>query len=72
MRSRRAADLSLVYVPSVEHEALSDLACSWVRARDDLQRVRQGLKIFLLSHGVRYNRRVDWGRRSTQTERVFV
>ncbi|MCP3728795.1 transposase, partial [Paraburkholderia sp. CNPSo 3272] len=61
VRSLRAGDLSPVYVPSVEDEAFRDLARAWVSAKDDLQRARQRLKAFLLSHGVRYNGRADWG-----------
>lgn len=61
VRSLRAGDLSAVYVPSVHDEAFRDLARTWVRARDDLKRARQQLKAFLLSHGVHYAGRADWG-----------
>jgi len=61
VRSLRAGDLSAVYVPSVEDEAFRDLARAWVSAKDDLKRARQRLKGFLLSHGVRYTGRADWG-----------
>ncbi|WMY11038.1 IS110 family transposase [Paraburkholderia phenoliruptrix] len=61
VRSLRAGDLSAVYVPSVEDEAFRDLARAWVSAKDDLKRARQRLKAFLLSHGVRYVGRADWG-----------
>ncbi len=61
VRSLRAGDLSAVYVPSVEDEAFRDLARAWVSAKDDLKRARQRLKTFLLSHGVRYSGRADWG-----------
>ncbi|RQR41965.1 IS110 family transposase [Burkholderia sp. Bp9140] len=61
VRSLRAGDLSAVYVPSVEDEAFRDLARAWVSAKDDLKRARQRLKAFLLSHGVRYTGRADWG-----------
>lgn len=61
VRSLRAGDLSAVYVPSVDDEAFRDLARAWVSARDDLKRARQRLKAFLLSHGVRYTGRADWG-----------
>jgi transposase len=60
-RSLRAGDLSAVYVPSVEDEAFRDLARAWVSAKDDMKRARQRLKAFLLSHGVRYTGRADWG-----------
>lgn len=61
VRSLRAGDLSAVYVPSVEDEAFRDLSRAWVSAKDDLKRARQRLKAFLLSHGVRYAGRADWG-----------
>jgi transposase len=61
VRSLRAGDLSAVYVPSVEDEAFRDLSRAWVSAKDDLKRARQRLKAFLLSHGVRYSGRADWG-----------
>ncbi|KVQ20079.1 IS110 family transposase [Burkholderia ubonensis] len=61
VRTLRAGDLSAVYAPSVEDEAFRDLARAWVSAKDDLKRGRQRLKAFLLSHGVRYTGRSDWG-----------
>jgi transposase len=61
VRSLRAGDLSAVYVPTVEDEAFRDLSRAWVSAKDDLKRARQRLKAFLLSHGVRYTGRADWG-----------
>ncbi|CAN7716731.1 IS110 family transposase [Paraburkholderia hospita] len=60
-RLLRAGDLSAVYVPTVDDEAFRDLARAWVSAKDDLKRARQRLKAFLLSHGVRYAGRADWG-----------
>ena len=61
VRLLRAGDLSAVYVPTVDDEAFRDLARAWVSAKDDLKRARQRLKAFLLSHGVRYTGRADWG-----------
>jgi len=61
VRSLRAGDLSAVYVPTVDDEAFRDLSRAWVTAKDDLKRARQRLKAFLLSHGVRYTGRADWG-----------
>jgi transposase len=61
VRSLRAGDLSAVYVPSVEDEAFRDLARAWASARNDLKEARQRLKSFLLTHGVRYIGRADWG-----------
>jgi transposase len=60
-RSLRAGDRSAVYVPSVEDEAFRDLSRASVSAKDDMKRARQRLKAFLLSHGVRYAGRADWG-----------
>ncbi|WP_250519230.1 IS110 family transposase [Caballeronia sp. ATUFL_M1_KS5A] len=61
VRLLRSGDLSAVYVPTVEDEAFRDLARAWVSAKDDMKRARQRLKAFLLSHGVRYVGRADWG-----------
>lgn len=61
VRLLRTGDLSAVYVPTVEDEAFRDLARAWVSAKDDMKRARQRLKAFLLSHGVRYVGRADWG-----------
>ncbi|MGF6612608.1 transposase [Paraburkholderia sp. WSM4175] len=61
VRSLRAGDLSVVYVPSIDDEAFRDLARAWVIAKDDLKRARQRVKAFLLSHGVRYTGSADWG-----------
>jgi transposase len=61
VRLLRAGDLSAVYVPTVDDEAFRDLARAWVSAKDDLKRARQRLKAFLLSHGVHYTGRADWG-----------
>ncbi|MCG1043620.1 IS110 family transposase [Mycetohabitans sp. B8] len=61
VRSLRAGDLSAVYVPSIEDEAFRDLARAWASARGDLRQARQRLKSFLLSHGVHYIGRADWG-----------
>ena len=61
VRSLRAGDLSAVYVPTVDDEVFRDLARAWVSAKDDLKRARQRVKAFLLSHGVRYTGRADWG-----------
>ncbi|WP_321786146.1 IS110 family transposase [Burkholderia pyrrocinia] len=60
-RLLRTGDLSAVYVPTIDDEAFRDLARAWVSAKDDMKRARQRLKAFLLSHGVRYTGRADWG-----------
>ena len=61
VRLLRSGDLSAVYVPTVHDEAFRDLTRAWVSAKDDMKRARQRLKAFLLSHGVRYTGRADWG-----------
>lgn len=61
VRSLRAGDLSAVHVPTVEDEAFRDLARAWSVAREDLKAARCRLKSFLLSHGVHYLGRPDWG-----------
>src|SRR6266852_8346753 len=61
VRSLRAGDLSAVHVPTVEDEAFRDLARAWSAARHDLKQARQRLKSFLLSHGVQYSGRANWG-----------
>ena len=61
VRSLRAGDLSAVHVPTVEDEAFRDLARAWSSAREDLKQARCRLKSFLLSHGVHYLGRPDWG-----------
>lgn len=60
-RALRAGDLSAVHVSGIEDEAFRDLARAWVSAKDDLKQARQRLKSFLLSHGVRYPGKADWG-----------
>ncbi|AEI82468.1 transposase IS116/IS110/IS902 family protein (plasmid) [Cupriavidus necator N-1] len=71
VRSLRAG-LSAVYVPSVEDEAFRDLSRAWVNAKDDMKRARQLLKAFLLSHGVRYSGRADWGTAHRRWISAFV
>lgn len=61
VRSLRAGDLSAVYVPTVEDESFRDLARAWSAARDDLKQARHRLKSFLLTHGVHYLGRPNWG-----------
>lgn len=61
VRSLRAGDLSAVHVPTVEDESFRDLARAWSAAREDLKQARQRLKSFLLTHGVHYLGRPNWG-----------
>jgi len=59
-RLYRAGELTAVYVPTEEDEAMRDLS----RAREDavkaLRVARQGLLAFLLRHGFRYNGKKNW------------
>jgi transposase len=60
-RLMRSGDLTPVYVPEVEDEAIRDLA----RAREDTIRDRKAaknrLKAFLLRQDIRYDGRANWG-----------
>jgi transposase len=60
-RLLRSGDLTPVYIPSVEDEALRDL----VRAREDtlrdLKAAKVRLKAFLLRQDIRYEGRANWG-----------
>jgi transposase len=60
VRLQRAGELTSIYVPSVEDEAIRDL----VRCRDDMRRferkARQRLLAFLLRHGHRYPGKRHW------------
>ena len=60
-RRMRSGDLTPVYVPQVEEEAMRDLC----RARDDairdLQTAQFRLQAFLLRHAIRYTGRATWG-----------
>ena len=59
-RLLRSGDLTSVYVPTVEDEAVRDLC----RARDaagvSLRAAKQRLKSFLLRHGLNYTGRASW------------
>ena len=52
-RSYRAGDLTPVWVPDAEHEALRDLVRTREDARQDQHRARHRLSKFLLRHGQR-------------------
>src|SRR5713226_5885745 len=60
-RLLRSGDLTPVYIPSVEDEALRDV----VRAREevlkDLKAAKVRLKAFLLRQDIRYEGRANWG-----------
>jgi transposase len=58
----RSGELTAVYVPDQNDEAIRDL----VRARADIQKalrkVKQQIKAFLLRHGIRYPGRTKWSK----------
>ncbi len=59
-RLLRSGDLTAVYVPSVEDEAIRDLCRARDATRLTLKAARQRLKSFLLRLGLHYVGRADW------------
>jgi len=59
-RLLRSGDLTSVYVPSVEDEALRDLCRARDATRVTLKAAKLRLKSFLLRHGLNYVGRADW------------
>jgi transposase len=59
-RLLRSGDLSAVYVPAVEDEAIRDLSRAREDAVTDRKKARQRLKSFLLRLGLHYAGRADW------------
>jgi len=59
-RLLRSGDLTAVYVPSVEDEAIRDLCRARDAARVCLKAAKQRLKSFLLRQGLHYVGRADW------------
>jgi transposase len=59
-RSMRSGDLSAIYVPGVEDEALRDLSRGRDDAMQDLKRSKRRLKSFLLRQDIRYEGRATW------------
>jgi transposase len=60
-RLLRRGDLTAVYVPKVEDEAIRDLSRAREDAVSDLKKARQRLKSFLLRLGLHYVGRATWG-----------
>jgi transposase len=52
-RCYRNGDLTAVWVPNAEHEALRDLVRARLAAKEDQRRARHRLRTLLLRHGVR-------------------
>jgi transposase len=59
-RLLRSGDLTSVYVPRPEDEALRDLSRAREDALRDLKRSKRRLKSFLLRHDIRYEGRASW------------
>jgi transposase len=60
-RLMRSGDLTSVYVPTVEDEAIRDLSRAREDAIRDLKAAKFRLKAFLLRHDIRYTGRAAWG-----------
>lgn len=60
-RLMRSGDLTPVYVPKVEDEAMRDLCRAREDAIRDLKTAKFRLKAFLLRHDIRYMGRATWG-----------
>lgn len=59
-RLLRSGDLTSVYVPAVEDEAIRDLCRARDATRVTLKAAKLRLKSFLLRHGLNYVGRADW------------
>ena len=59
-RLMRSGDLTPVYVPQVEDEAIRDLCRAREDAIRDLKTAKFRLKAFLLRHDIRYTGRATW------------
>jgi transposase len=57
----RSGDLTAVYVPKVEDEAMRDLPRARDDASSDLKEAKYRLKAFVLRHAIRYVGRAKWG-----------
>jgi len=61
-RLDRAGELTPVYVPCAEDEAIRDLTRAREDAKADEKRSKQRLKSFLLRHGLRYAGKASWSK----------
>jgi transposase len=59
-RLARSGDLTAVYVPKVEDEAIRDLSRAREDTLSDLKAAKFRLKAFLLRHDIRYTGRANW------------
>ena len=62
-RLLRSGDLTAVYVPGIEDEAIRDLCRARDDARGDVNAAKYRLKAFLLRHDIRYTGRADWSKK---------
>lgn len=60
-RLMRSGDLTPVYVPEVEDEAIRDLSRAREDAIGDLKAAKHRLKAFLLRQDIRYEGKANWG-----------
>ena len=60
-RLARSGDLTAVYVPQVQAEAMRDLTRAREDALSDCKDATFRLKAFLLRHDIRYTGRANWG-----------
>jgi transposase len=60
-RLMRSGDLTPVYVPAIEDEAIRDLSRAREDALRDLKAAKARLKAFLLRQDIRYTGRATWG-----------
>lgn len=61
-RIMRSGDLTQVYVPKVEDEAIRDISRAREDAMKDLKSAKLRLKSFLLRQDIRYEGRANWGK----------
>jgi transposase len=61
-RLERAGELTAVYVPTEEDEAMRDLSRAREDAKQAEKRVRQQLLMFLLRNGIKYTGKTTWSR----------
>jgi len=59
-RLLRSGDLTPVYVPRIEDEAIRDLSRAREATMSDLKAAKLRLKSFLLRHGLNYTGRANW------------
>jgi transposase len=68
-RLRRSGDLTGIYVPSIEDEAIRDLSRGREEARRDLKATKARLKGFLLRQDIRYAGLATWTGRASALAR---